>query len=56
MELVYSNMSCLIYWIYGTELFDGEEFAIDGATQDMCLALTAGCSEGVPFSPIWQKS
>ena len=24
-----------IYWIYGTDLFDGKEFAIDGATQIM---------------------
>ena len=26
-------MNCWIYWIYGTDSFDGKEFAIDGATQ-----------------------
>ena len=26
-------MNHWIYWIYGTDLFDGKEFAIDGATQ-----------------------
>ena len=25
----------LTYWIYGTDLFDGKEFAIDGATQNI---------------------
>ena len=29
-------MNYWIYWIYGTDLFDGKEFAIDGATQYIC--------------------
>ena len=30
-------MNYWIYWIYGTDLFDGKEFAIDGATQHIII-------------------
>ena len=35
MELLYSNTSYFIYRIYGTNLFDGSEFVVDGACQLM---------------------
>ena len=33
----HKNNTYLIYWIYGTVVFDGKEFVIDGATQAMCI-------------------
>ena len=41
-------MFILLNWIYGTDLFDGKEFVIDGATQFMD---NCGTSVRTPFLP-----
>ena len=45
MNTFNSNNNYWIYWIYGTDLFDGKEFAIDGATQFIFIYSTSLSTE-----------